>query len=177
LRLHNLDQARADLETSWQIKPTVSTGLLLNWLALLAGQTDEQMLAEQLEIVADLAPRHNEAAICRSIALYLRQQYEQALAALAQAQDVGPENEYAFFWQGVILLSQKRQTEAAVALQRAHALRLPALLWQTLARLSQADGALHELCASYISAQAESALAPGGTQTQSCPIPKQGLCC
>lgn len=138
LRRMELDLARADLQHSWNLKPNIFAGLMLNWLKL--GQDDPQEdeeLASELEKVAALDPKHPKAYLCQAIALYLRGAYNQALAKLAQAEFTLSENEFVYFWRGMVLASSKRKMKADQAFSRTSDLGLPRALWQPLKRLNE----------------------------------------
>ncbi len=113
-------------------------GLLLNWLKLAQGDAQEDAkIADELEKVAELAPRSAEALLCLGIALYLRQAYEQALAKLARAEAARPESELISFWQGIVLAALQRNMQADQAFLRTSDRGLPKALWQPMARLGE----------------------------------------
>ena len=138
LRTMELEKARADWQQSWDLKPDVSTGLMLNWLKLT--QSDAQKdaaIACELEKVAALAPHSAEALLCLGIALYLRQAYEQALIKLASSAAAHPENELVSFWQGMVLAALQHNMQADQAFLRTSDLGLPKALWQPMIRLGK----------------------------------------
>jgi tetratricopeptide (TPR) repeat protein len=138
LRTMELEKARTDWQRSWNLKPDISTGLLLNWLKLAQGGAQEDAkIADELEKVAELAPRSAEALLCLGIALYLRQDCEQALAKLTRAEAVCPESELISFWQGIVLAALQRNMQADQAFLRTSDRGLPKALWQPMARLGE----------------------------------------
>ena len=138
LRRMELDLARADLQRSWDLRPNLFAGLMLNWLKLGQdkGQEDAE-IADELERVATLDPKHPKAYLCQAIALYLRGAYSQALAKLAQAEFLLSEHEFVYFWRGMVLASAKRKMKADQAFSRTSDLGLPRALWQPLKRLNE----------------------------------------
>ena len=138
LRTMELENARADWQQSWNLKPDVSTGLMLGWLKLTKSDEQEDMaIAEELEEVAELAPRSADAYLCLGIALYLRKAHEQARAKLARAATANPENAYIYFWQGMVLATQQHKMQADLAFLRTSDLGLPKALWQPMERLAE----------------------------------------
>lgn len=136
LRTMELEKAQADWLQSWKLKPDVYAGLMLNWLKLGQGDTEEDtVIACELEKVAELDPRSPLALLCLAIALYLRNAYEQALAKLTRAAASEPENEFIAFWQGIVLATLQRNMQADQAFLRTSDLGLPKALWQPIARL------------------------------------------
>lgn len=138
LRTMELELAESDLQRSWNLRAYVPTGLMLNWLKLARndGQKDEEIACE-LEKIARLNPKSTDARICQGIVLYLRGAYDQALARLKQAESTCPANKHIYFWQGMVLASQKHGGEANLAFSRTSDLGLPRALWQPIQRLDE----------------------------------------
>ncbi len=138
LRTMELEKARADWQASWNLKPEVTTGLMLNWLRLAQNHEKEDVeIACELERVAALAPHSADAYLCLGIAFYLRKAPEQALIRLHKALALRAENELAYFWQGMVLAALQRNMQAEQAFLRTSDLGLPKALWQPIARLDE----------------------------------------
>jgi tetratricopeptide (TPR) repeat protein len=134
----DLEKARTDWQKSWKLKPDVATGLMLDWLKLTQGDEQEDAtIACELENVAEIDPHSAEAFLCQGIALYLRKAHEQALAKLAKATAISPDNVYISFWQGMVLATLHHNMQADQAFLRTSDLGLPKALWQPIIRLGE----------------------------------------
>jgi tetratricopeptide (TPR) repeat protein len=87
-------------------------------------------MIEQLEMIAATDPEAYVAYVCRGVAMWLRKHYEEALAELEQAIQVGLAKRRwdSYFWKGMVCASLGREEEAMEAIEKALELELPPIL-------------------------------------------------
>lgn len=123
-----MEQARESLEKGRELEPErIIHNWMLAWLRI--GQKKPGSAeATHLETIAEMDAAHYLAFIYRGVALHLRGNHELALNEINQAIGMEPDADDAYFWQGVILASLKRDEEAMAAIHKALELELPPVL-------------------------------------------------
>lgn len=142
LEMGNIGRAREDLRQSRILSSDdVHTGLLLEWAALCQDGPHPDTPG-RLEAIAAENPRQYAAYVCRGIALFLHEQFEESLAELEQALLLDADKGHAYFWKALACASLERDDEAAAALERARttALPLPEVLFAPLHWLEHRRG-------------------------------------
>lgn len=142
LGLGNLKQAEAHFAQAVQLDPLfVSHSWYLTWTRLCLGQEPDEDLAAYLETIASHNQGHHQAYACLGLAAWIRGVYEEALQAFAQSIQARTVQWDAYFWSGMVYLSQGNRQAAREAIQQALNHSLPSIL---LTPLYQVDPALHE---------------------------------
>lgn len=135
MALNQLPQAQSDLS---QALARDSLSLCFHY-SLVALQfclefptLDTEAMAERLEGIATLNSAPELSLLCCGIALYLRQQPEEALASLQQALVLDPNNTNIHLWLCIVYASLQHDREARSALDIALASSLPLVLFTPL---------------------------------------------
>ena len=137
LWLKDIKQAHKAFLQSWQLELTnINYSLMAEWTTMYQKKPDPQM-AERLETVAANAPEDVVAFICRGIAFWIHERFEEALSELNQAIPLNPELEDTFFWKGVVLAYMGPDNDAVAAIEKSLELDLPPLLLSPLRWLEQ----------------------------------------
>ncbi|GCF11829.1 tetratricopeptide repeat protein [Dictyobacter arantiisoli] len=132
LYLRNLWRAREDCLHSWHLDTShADHGWMAQWVNICLQEPDESM-PDVLERIAAEEPADYAAYLCRGVAYFLRQQHTLALQELEYALTLNAEKWDAYFWKGMISASLAHEDEALASLQRAVALKIPAVLLSPL---------------------------------------------
>ena len=137
LGLGNIKQGLADFIKAQEINPTYVGHA---WMALWSEMCLKQAgvgEAEKLEAIAAVNPKHHVAYVCRGVAFWLRDNFEQSLTELEQAILLEPDEGDTYFWVGMACASLGRDKEAIGALEHSLALGLPSVLLASLRWLEQ----------------------------------------
>lgn len=151
LHLNSFEQGSADLLKAWKLHPYVRQGLMIEFCNMCVEKPD-LATAERLEKLAflDTDPDTDTAylaSVCRGVALWLRERYEEALIELEHALLLKPDSQDAYFWVGMTCASLGRDEEAKQALEHALALGLPRVLLAPLKLLQKQQPAFFDLYA------------------------------
>jgi len=92
----------------------------------------DPQIAERLEAVAANAPDDIVAFICRGIALWIHERFDEAIAELNRAISLNPEFEDSYFWKGIVYAYLGKDAEAIAAIEKSLELDLPPLLLSPL---------------------------------------------
>lgn len=136
LEAGNLGQAQADLARSWELDASDGAiGLLCAWVQLCREVPDAQVSAF-LDTLAAQISQQSTVLLCRSIALLVRQQFEQALTLLEEVLQLHPQYAEASFWKGLACVFLRQDAQALAALEQARTAEvpLPAILFTPLRR-------------------------------------------
>ncbi|MDQ2906393.1 MAG: tetratricopeptide repeat protein [Chloroflexota bacterium] len=128
LEMGQIEQARADLLRSQQLAPDdIYGGLLLAWIDLCQEKSlpDQPDILARLEALAAFDRQQPATALCRGVALLLRERFEEALTAFEQALLQSPGMRAAFFWKSLACAFLGRNEEAAAALGQVRASDVP----------------------------------------------------
>jgi tetratricopeptide (TPR) repeat protein/tRNA A-37 threonylcarbamoyl transferase component Bud32 len=127
LALDKLEEAREDLLSGQKLTPEhINHGWSVEWSAMCLARPDEAM-AQRLEALAEIDPKDYIAYVCRGVALWIRGDFEGALAELERAIPLELDED-AYFWKGMACASLGRDEEAAAALKQALDWGVPRLL-------------------------------------------------
>ncbi len=127
LALDKLEEAREDLLSGRKLTPGhINHGWSVEWSAMCLARPDEAM-AQRLVALAEIDPKDYIAYVCRGVALWIRGDFEGALAELERAIPLELDED-AYFWKGIVCASLGRDEEAAAALKQALDWGVPALL-------------------------------------------------
>jgi tetratricopeptide (TPR) repeat protein len=130
LWMRNYRQAAIDYARGWELHPLyLHNGWMSAWTHMCQSTPDLRM-AEGLEMIASRDTEAYTSFVCRSVALWLRQEYHESLVLLEQAIQVGPDGLrwISYFWKGMIYASMGRDEEAKEAIERSLELELPPIL-------------------------------------------------
>jgi tetratricopeptide (TPR) repeat protein len=139
LVLNDITQAQSNYARSWEQDSTlIHFGWMAEWTSMCQSTPDLRM-AERLEIIASSDPEAHASFVCRSVAMWLRQYYNEALVLLEQAIQVGPDDWGwdSSFWKGMTYASLGRDEEAIAAVERSLELELPPILLTPLCWFEQ----------------------------------------
>lgn len=109
---------------------------MAEWSKMCRKRIDEG-INENLEAMIKVDPQCYTARICRGIILWIREDFEHALAELEQAIPLVQEPWGAYFWKGMVNASFKRNEDAVTALEKALEVDLPPVLLAPLRWLEQ----------------------------------------
>src|SRR5262249_52886575 len=132
LWLENSGQAIADFTRSWELS---STGIKSRWTIEWSHMNQERPgigKIKLLEGIADPDPERYWSLVCRGVALWLGQHFEEALALLERAISLEPYTPDCYFWQGMAYASLTEYTAAIGAIKKALELGLPPILLRPL---------------------------------------------
>ncbi|GHO74818.1 hypothetical protein KSD_25890 [Ktedonobacter sp. SOSP1-85] len=135
MALHQLPQAQNDLS---QALARDSLSLCFHYslaalqFCLELPALDTEAMANRLEQIATLNSAPELSLLCCAIALYLRQQPEEALASLQQALVLDPNNSNIHLWLCIVYASLQHDQEARSALDIALESSLPLILFTPL---------------------------------------------
>lgn len=102
LEMGDIGRARDDLRQSRILSSgDVHTGLLLEWAALCQDGPHPDTPG-RLDAIAAENPRQYAAYVCRGIALFLHEQFEESLAELEQALLLDADKGHAYFWKALV---------------------------------------------------------------------------
>jgi tetratricopeptide (TPR) repeat protein len=130
LVLKDITQAKSNYARSWEQDATlIHFGWMAEWTGMCQDNPDPGM-AERLEMIAATDPEAYAAFVCRSVAMWLRKYYKEALIELEQAIQVGPEEWKwdSYFWKGMTYASLGLEEEARISIEKALELELPPIL-------------------------------------------------
>ena len=138
LWLKEIRQARADFTKSWELDSTiVSNGWMTEWTRMCQERPDSGM-AERLDTIAARDPQDYWAHVCRGVAQWQRNRFEEALAEIERAIVLEPTmSGNAYFWKGMACASLGQNEEALAAIEKALALELPPVLLAPLCWFEQ----------------------------------------
>lgn len=137
LALNQIEQGRASLGKSLILKPDHICSLWLSeWCNLCFDPFDSAIItrlekAAAIEIDED-SHEYVHKPLCHGVALWLQQNYQDALISIDQAIVIEPDNNDAHFWRGMALAALGRDEEARVAFEFARENGTPLCLFQTL---------------------------------------------
>jgi tetratricopeptide (TPR) repeat protein len=126
LWLVDIKQAVADFTRSWVLDPSLN-GWMMKWTGMCLDRPFPYT-AGRLDKIASTDPDRYAAYVCRGVAMWLREYYENAMAELEQAIQIAPEAWDAYFWKGVACASLQRDEEAIAVIERSLELELPPIL-------------------------------------------------
>jgi tetratricopeptide (TPR) repeat protein len=137
LWLKDVDQAESDFARSWKLDSTaISCGWMAEWSRMCQHRADSGV-AERLEAIAEVDSHDYSAHVCRGVALWIREHFNEALIELELAISLNSEDWDAYFWQGMINASMSKEEEASLALEKALSVNLPHILLVPLHWLEQ----------------------------------------
>jgi len=130
LVLKDITQAKYNYAHSYEQDATL---IHFGWMAEWTGMCQKGPypgMAERLEMIAATDPEAYAAFVCRSVAMWLRQYYNEALALLEQAIQVGQKEWWrdSYFWKGMTYASLGQEEEAISSIKRSLELDLPPIL-------------------------------------------------
>lgn len=140
LHLNNLEQGRTDCLTAQKLHPAA---LIHSWMVeycQLCLEKPDLATAERLEKLTMLRVSPNAADLrylCSGVALWLREQYQEAYTKLEQGLKVKPDSASSYFWMGMTCASLGKEEEARKAVEHALELGLPRVLLTPLKLLPE----------------------------------------
>jgi tetratricopeptide (TPR) repeat protein len=128
LWLKDMVQARVDFIQSLELNPkNVKYRWIAEWSGMGLERPDDEML-EHLEAIVAEDPEDGWALVCRGVALWLREHFEETLTLLDQFITLKPGVSDPYFWKGMAYASLGREEEAIAAVERSLELELPPIL-------------------------------------------------
>jgi tetratricopeptide (TPR) repeat protein len=130
LVLKDIKRAQFNYARSWEQDSTL---IHFGWMAEWAGMCQESPdpgMAERLGMIAATNAEAYAAYVCRGVTMWLCKHYEDAIALLEKAIQVGP-GEWrwdSYFWRGMTYVSLGLEKEAITSIEKALDLELPPIL-------------------------------------------------
>jgi tetratricopeptide (TPR) repeat protein len=146
LRLNLLKEAQADYSRCWELDAKdIRSAWRAEWCDMcLKQERNDTARIGRLEAIAEIAPQHHIAHLCRGVALWLAGSYELALAEVEMSIAIQPEMWDGYFWRAMAYACAGWEDESFVVLERAREAGLPGALLVPLEWLEEVKPGFRE---------------------------------